>query len=323
MKKSVLKPILLFSLILCAAVFFVSCGGDGQEVKVTYVLGGGSLPASAPESYEKGNAPNFSKIIPEREHHDFEGWYTNAVFTERFRASSVSGDHVTLYAKWNAHKYNITYELFGGDGSNLPEMYTYGTTLRVSVLQPKRGNYIFDGWYTDSGFENSITKISPTDYGDITLYAKWIPDRFGISYELFGGEGNNFPSEYIYGSSVDLTKLQPTRENYTFEGWFYDTDYKNEALEISRDSIGEITLYAKWRVDKYTIEYELSGGECENLPTEYEYGSEIDLLQYRPTKENWLFAGWFGDAEMRKPIYSITADTSGNLTLYAKWMPKA
>ena len=172
MKRS-LKFISLFLIAVLATAFLSACGEDGVTVSVTYSLGGGTLSGSAPESFEKGDAPDFSKIVPKRENYDFVGWYTDISCTAKFRESDIKGDHVTLYAKWSAHRYKITYELNGGMGDELPTEYNYGTSIRISVLQPKRENYTFDGWYTDAEFKTLKTKISPTDVGDITLYAKW------------------------------------------------------------------------------------------------------------------------------------------------------
>ena len=173
--KRSLKILSLLLAVVLSVSILSACGEESETVSVTYSLGGGRISGAVPESYEKGDAPDFSEIIPKREHYDFVGWYIDVSCTEKFRESAVTGNHVTLYAKWNAHKYNINYELNGGNGEELPTEYSYGTSLRISVLQPKRDNYKFDGWYTDAEFQNLKAKISPTDFGDITLYAKWSP----------------------------------------------------------------------------------------------------------------------------------------------------
>ena len=67
------------------------------------------------------------------------------------------------------------------------------------------------------------------------------------------------------------------------------------------------------------ITYELNGGtNNENNPATYKEGNSFELAV--PTKENYLFAGWYMDSEFKNFVTHIKRDTSGNITLYAKWI---
>ena len=69
----------------------------------------------------------------------------------------------------------------------------------------------------------------------------------------------------------------------------------------------------------YSITYELNGGtNSENNPAEYKTGDTVSLDF--PTKEDYMFAGWYTDSECTNEIDSISG-IEGNLTLYAKWLP--
>jgi len=69
--------------------------------------------------------------------------------------------------------------------------------------------------------------------------------------------------------------------------------------------------------DLYNITYELNGGtNNENNPTTYNKGDIITLSF--PTKEDYMFMGWFTDSTFTNEIKEIK-DTENNLTLYAKW----
>ena len=71
------------------------------------------------------------------------------------------------------------------------------------------------------------------------------PAEFDITYELNGGVNNpGNPSTYTQGTAVKL--LDPTREGYTFGGWFMDESFATQITEIPEASSGAITLYAKW-----------------------------------------------------------------------------
>jgi uncharacterized repeat protein (TIGR02543 family) len=110
----------------------------------------------------------------------FAGWNTKkdgSGKTYKNKASvkkltSKNKGTVTLYAQWTAAKYSITYVLNGGtnSGSN-PSSYTYGKA--VTLKDPTRSGYTFQGWYTDKNLTKSITKISEKTSGKLTLYAGW------------------------------------------------------------------------------------------------------------------------------------------------------
>ncbi len=69
----------------------------------------------------------------------------------------------------------------------------------------------------------------------------------------------------------------------------------------------------------YNITYELNGGtNNENNPATYKEGSFLELAV--PTKENYLFAGWYIDSEFTNLVTQITKYTSGNIKVYAKWI---
>ena len=67
------------------------------------------------------------------------------------------------------------------------------------------------------------------------------------------------------------------------------------------------------------IKYELDGGTLDNAPTTYSSENLPNLAKLIPTKEGFVFAGWFTSPEYNKtPMF--TATTTGEVTLYAKWI---
>ena len=115
----------------------------------------------------------------------------------------------------------------------------------------------------------------------------------------------------------------PTKNGYIFEGWFTSNDFKDERvtfpLELGKENI---TLYAKWSLENYTITYHLDGG-TNHTSNPNNYTIEDSLVLEKPTKENKEFVGWYRDAEFKTEVSSITKGTTGNLELYAKWVDKS
>ena len=129
--------------------------------------------------------------------------------------------------------------------------YGAKTTLKYDPLV--RPGYVLKGWSSNPDsqeitysngqtLENETALIANTD-----LYAIWEPEKYKVSYELNGGTaGSSSPTTHTY--DTETTLVEPTREGYTFGGW-----YKDAALTQSAGtSLGateytdDITLYAKW-----------------------------------------------------------------------------
>ena len=86
-----------------------------------------------------------------------------------------------------------------------------------------------------------------------------------VSFETNGG--TEIQSVKVdKGNCID-EPAQPIREGYTFDGWYIDSDFEDKFYFIT--PIGkDVTLYAKWTVNSYSIVYSLAGGEANN-PTSY------------------------------------------------------
>ena len=78
----------------------------------------------------------------------------------------------------------------------------------------------------------------------------------------------------------------------------------------------DVTVYAKWNINEYTITFEENGGsEVESITDVY--GATI-TAPTEPTKEHYTFDNWYVDAEFTTP-YEFTTMPAENITLYAKW----
>lgn len=118
---------------------------------------------------------------PTADGYTFGGWYKEAACTTawNFNTDSVT-KNTTLYAKWTAKTYTITYKDLGDNtfsgthGANYPKSHTYGTA--TTLVNPTKTGYTFDGWFTTSDCSGTaITSIAATGYtSNITLYAKWL-----------------------------------------------------------------------------------------------------------------------------------------------------
>ena len=291
---------------------------------INYVLGEGGTNASAnPAQYTYGEGVS-SFADAEKEGHAFKGWYKDASFATKVTSISATqtGD-VTLYAKFEANKHNITYELDGGtNGAGNPDTYTYGIGV-PNLADASKTGYAFEGWYEDEHFTGSaVTSISTTRDENVTLYAKFSVASYDITYELNGGtNGEGNPTKYTYGVGVS-SFADADKEGYSFEGWYSDSTFATKITGISATQTGNVTLYAKFEANSYGITYELDGGiNAKENPESYTYG--IGVTRFADaSKEGYAFLGWYSDADFTTPITSISERQIGRVTLYAKYAKK-
>lgn len=143
---------------------------------VSYNANGGS---GAPSNQTKWYGTNItlSSTKPTRTGYSFAGWATSSSGSVAYAAGATysSNASVTLYAKWTANTYTVSYNANGGSGAPSSQTKTYGVTLTLSSTKPTRSGYTFKGWGTSSGATTVSYAAggSYTNNSAITLYAIW------------------------------------------------------------------------------------------------------------------------------------------------------
>ncbi len=79
------------------------------------------------------------------------------------------------------------------------------------------------------------------------------PEVYQITYELNGGTNNALnPSTYI-NENLPLKFKEPTKDDYEFKGWYTDSNFSNQIIQISNENVGNIKIYAKWIFNAYKL----------------------------------------------------------------------
>ena len=217
---------------------------------INYELNGGENNSENPLTYTYGEEVELKDAT--KDCYTFKGWYKEQELTNKVsKIEKTQKGDITVYAKWEANKYNINYELNGGkNNSENPLTYTYGE--EVELKDATKDCYTFKGWYKEQELTNKVSKIEKTQKGDITVYAKWEANKYNINYELNGGKNNSEnPITYTYGEEVELKDA--TRVGYTFKGWYKEQELTNEVSKIEKTQKGDITVYAKWLKNEYKL----------------------------------------------------------------------
>ena len=267
------------------------------------------------------------------------------VTSEEFvaRRNYVSGlrpGSTTEYAWSYEYSVTINYVINCSAGQSPPVasrtetvLTSNGITLTDGLLpEMTRNHYIFGGWYLDSNLENPAvtvqengTKIYATLYNDTTMYAKWIPITYDITYSyessLEGSE--SIPPDSVTfdadTSSITLpTPTDTTGQSLTFNGWYTDRAFGNKlgdggaeidgavlAGYVSSDS-GKVTLYGLWSSVQHTINFTgvIDLTEIDKTVTIGNDGSITKLVS---------------KAELSNPL-PIFTDNSGNQQYFSHWV---
>jgi uncharacterized repeat protein (TIGR02543 family) len=141
------------------------------------------------------------------------GWYTerNGGGTQILEDTEVSiVTSQTLYAKWSANTYTVTFDANGGSGSMEAQNFTYGTPANLIANTFTKTGYDFAGWATSaSGSKEYDDQDSyPTPATNTTLYAKWSANTYNITYNLNGGTNEANPATYTI-ETAKITMLAP------------------------------------------------------------------------------------------------------------------
>lgn len=221
--------------------------------------------------------------------------------------------------------YTVTYNANGGSGAPAAQTKTEGVTLTLPSTQPTRSGYTFKGWATSSTATVATYQAGGqyTANANVTLYAVWQTMTYTVSYNANGGTGAPAAQTKTYGATLALSSTIPTRTGYTFMGWGTTSAATVPTYQpgASYTANGNITLYAVWQADMYTVTYNANGGADAPATQSKTYGVALTLSTARPTRPNYTFKGWATTANATAATYQPGASytANANLTLYAVW----
>ena len=230
-----------------------------------------------------------------------------------------AGDSWQLKTQGRVHvteEYTVTFNAYGGFPTP-DEQHVKSGEKAVLPVEPTLKGYTFAFWYLGEDEQNATAYDFDTPVTEnITLTAKWNINKYTVTFNSYGGTPVPPVQEVEYG--LTATKpADPTLKGYTFAFWYLGEDEQN-ATEYDFDTpvTENITLTAKWNINKYTVTFNTDGGTPVPPAQEVEYGLTA-TEPAAPEKTGYTFDGWYlGEAE--EPFSFDTAITS-DITLTAKW----
>ena len=163
----------------------------------------------------------------------------------------------------------------------------------------------------------SLLSIASLIVLSLTSFAvdRFVLSRYQVQFNANGG--NPIESDYLnFGQDISEPNNLPYREGHTFVGWYTDSEL-TKPFTFGSMPANDITVYAKWSINQYTISFQSNGGTNVN-PITQDYGTSVSAPT-PPTKTGYTFMGWYRD-EVFNTGYSFTTMPAESPTLYAKWI---
>ena len=303
-------------LIVCAALGLTLLACDSSEqsgYSVAFEANGGSAVESLSGVTEVAEAP-FSV----RTGYTLEGWYLAADFSGEAVTFplAVTAD-TTLYAKWSANTYTVSFDYTtadGGIGESGIEV-AYGSALGTLPAPTMTGN-TFAGWYDG---DTLYTADSLMPAGDLDLSAVFAANTYTLTFDTTV-EGLAVDDVTVTFATAVPALPVPEREGYTFLGW-WDADGDKFEAGVTYNTVGDTALTARWEQITFTVTavvgYEGGDDKTVTVPYGTTIGEALDTIGYvsRPGHKP---PEWYLDAEFANEVdkdAELTAETS----LYAKW----
>ena len=237
--------------------------------------------------------------------------------TEKIKTSDVLIDNSTEYlvaVLGDSNKDGVV------DISDLSRTYRiYKNQISVSKVERMATDSNKDDKIDISDLSRTyrIYKNQISDDGD---YVPPAIIEYTIAFNSNGGSAVQ-PIKRNSGSSIG-TLPTPTKSGYTFDGW-YTSSSGGTKISTSTKVTGNVTYYAVWTINKFTVTFDSNGGSAVNS-IKRSYGEKLGTLPV-PTKKCSSFGGWYYKEPGSNMFFEnnkINANTlmpNNNVTYYAFW----
>ena len=345
-------PLIIYTKSSSYQNYTTSCTTPSEYTVTFNANGHGTAPT--PQTVASGQKATEPTPAPTATGYTFGGWYKDQICSndKKFDFDTPITEDITLYAKWTAIQTTITLNANGGSGNTTSVAATYdSSTLNPSsITNPTKTGHTFGGWYSGEGGTGSLVintsgKLQANVSGytgangvwkattNETLYAKWTPSVYTITYKdqgnaTFSGthESGN-PTQHTYGTETTLKGA--TKTGYTFGGWYKEATCTNKVPSLgATEYTANITLYAQWKANTYTVEFNANGGTGTMDNQSFTYDQSKALSANAFTRTNYAFKNWNTKFDgtgtnytNQQSVSNLTAENGATVTLYAQWTP--
>ncbi|MCW3795755.1 S-layer homology domain-containing protein [Paenibacillus sp. LS1] len=202
-----------------------------------------------------------------------------------------------------------------------------GSTLTQVELANCKAEYSLDSSTLGLGVHTFTADYIPKSGSEFKMNTSK-PVTIEVAYRVnfMDGQGNVFSKNIVRdGGLAQEPNPSPTRAGHTFVGWYTDpTDPATQWNFGSNTVAGNVTLYAHWTVNNYTVTYDANYSGAGTATTEtVAYGVKASEPSPTPTRVGYTLAGWYIAPTDPTTKWNFGSDVvEGDVTLYAHWTVK-
>lgn len=224
---------------------------------------------------------------------------------------------------------SATYTVYYVKNASSSIYYNYanaGTAYPTKTVSGRPGNSFTVTSPTITGYTPNKSSVTGT-YGSGSHVVTYYEKTYTVTYNANGGSGAPGVQTKKYFTNLKLSSTIPTRTGYSFGGW--GTTSSDTSINYSPgdtySSNSNITLYAIWNRNKYTVSYNANGGSGAPANQTKLYGLNLTLSSTVPTRSGYTFKGWGTSSTSTTASYQPGGTYTSNSarTLYAIWESNA
>ena len=219
----------------------------------------------------------------------------------------ANGDN-NLYAVWQVKTYTVTWVNWDDEVLQTEPDVAYNTMPKAYTGEAPTKPSDEDHDYKFTDWDKPLQKVTGNQ-----VYKAQYEASFNVTYDLNGGAWTTETEDTFRkfkNDQVNVIEAVPTKTGYTFAGWT-TSDVTLEGKSFTMPA-KNVTLKAKWNVNKYTIKWVNWDGSEVRTDTEVPYGTELEVPE-DPTRAadaeyTYTFAGWTPEVE------TVTGDATYKAT---------
>lgn len=197
----------------------------------------------------------------------------------------------------------------------------------IEPPNPSAAGYAFGGWYkSENCLDTEKYDFTTPVTSGFTLYAKWTPITYTVTFDLQDTSiTTTIPDQTVtHGATVAAPDPAPSKTGYTFGGWYKEptcaTEFKFTDKTDADTVTSNITLYAKWSINQYTVTFNNNGHGVQPPQQMVNHGDTAknpgDLVE-----QGWKFVRWYYvDAKNTNQTYDFSTLVTDPITLNAEWV---
>ena len=178
------------------------------------------------------------------------------------------------------------------DNNNVLSGYEYtakGINDPVFTDFTPSDNYTFGGWYNDQACTDLYTPTTLITNKD--LYAKWVQNKFDVTYYVDGEKQDDATEKHAVGDNVTVRTAHPEKAGYTFKGWTTtDVNVTDEGKFTMPDQ--DVRFDAEFEISKHNVTYYVDGEKQDDATEEHAVGDNVTVRTAHPEKAGYTFKGW-------------------------------